>query len=172
MPTQAAEWSLTRRGLLTRAIAAGLLASQGLPAVVRTVCAAPVAGPGLRAAQLLAVCRTLFPHDFLGDDTYAIGAQHIEDKAAADPAAATVIEQALAALPADFSSLDQTARELALRALAKQEFVPLARQSTVAGVYGTPAVWTHFSYPGPSVAFGGYVDRPLVDLPWIEHTQA
>jgi hypothetical protein len=39
-------------------------------------------------------------------------------------------------------------------------------------IYYLPGTWRALRYPGPSAPFGGYVDRPLVELAWLEGARA
>lgn len=120
-----------------------------------------------QARTLLTVARTLFPHDFLGDSFYAHAVKQLDDMASRDPARATIIRDGLAQLPGNFIDLDTRGREAALGALNAGAFFKLTRRTTVSAVYRNPAVWEHFGYPGPSVAFGGWVNRELVDIDWL-----
>jgi len=171
MPDFDPDFSPQRRRLLAGAIAAGLLASHGLPSLVSAAPGAPAA-EALRASQLLAVCRTLFPHAFIGEATWLACVAKIEARVTADPAAAAPVADGLATLPADFASLDQAAREAALAPLAGTPFFKIARQSAAAVVYYAPETWQALRYPGPSAPFGGYIDRPLVELDWLEGPRA
>jgi hypothetical protein len=166
------QFSPRRRQLLAGAIAAGLVASQGLPAQLFAGTGAPLTADALRAAQLLAVCRTLFPHAFLADADYLACVAKIDARVAADPAAASALAEGVAALPAHFATLDQAAREAALAPLAGTPFFKIARQSAASVIYYLPGTWRALRYPGPSAPFGGYVDRPLVELAWLEGARA
>lgn len=168
MPDSDPAFSPQRRRLLAGAVAAGLLASHGLSSTAFAATGAPLAAEALRASQLLAVCRTLFPHGFLADADYLACVTKIEARAAADPAAAAAIVEGVAALPADFATLGQAAREAALQTLAGTPFFKVARQSAAAVLYYAPVTWKALGYPGPSAQFGGYIDRPLVELDWLE----
>ena len=166
------QFSPGRRRLLAGAIAAGLVASQGLPSHVFAATGAPLTADALRAAQLLAVCRTLFPHAFLADADYLACVKKMDERVAADPAAASALAEGVAALPAHFTTLDQAAREAALAPLVRTPFFRIARQSAASVVYYLPGTWQALHYPGPSAPFGGYVDRPLVELDWLEGPRA
>lgn len=119
------------------------------------------------ARSLLMLARTLFPHEFLGDSYYAQAVKQLDSAAAADAARADVIRSGLRQLPQNFVELDTRAREQAVAALDGQPFFKLARRTTVSAVYGNPEVWTFFGYPGPSLPFGGWVNRELVDIDWL-----
>jgi hypothetical protein len=167
MTTRDPDFSAQRRQLLRAGVAVAFVATQGLPALA--LAATPDTA---RAARLLAVCRTLFPHAFLGEATWLACVARIEERLTVDPAAARSFAEGLAALPAEFASLDQAAREAALAPLVGSPFFKLARQSAAAVVYYAPETWQALRYPGPSAPFGGYIDRPLVELDWLEGPRA
>jgi hypothetical protein len=166
-------FSLKRRQLMKSAAAIGLLAKA---AAERSVWAAgdatdPVRGLALFAPEkariLLAVCRTLFPHDFLGDAYYFECVRRIDGRAHRDAAVAAQLAAGLARLPEDFTGMPQHSREAVIQTLVGTPFFKLMRQTTANGLYRTPQVWPHFGYPGPSLEFGGYIDRTLVDIDWL-----
>lgn len=167
MHTREQDFSARRRQLLRAGIAAAFVGAQGLPALA--LAATP---DTTRAARLLAVCRSLFPHAFLGEATWLACVAKIEERLKADAAAAAAFAEGLAALPAEFASLDQAAREAALAPLVGSPFFKIARQSAAAVVYYAPETWQALRYPGPSAPFGGYVDRPLVELDWLAGPRA
>lgn len=170
MTNPEADFFAQRRRVLRAGVAAALCAAQGLPALAADV--APAATDAARAARLLAVCRTLFPHAFLGDATWLACVAKIEERLKADPTVAAPFAEGLATLPADFPRLDQAAREAALAPLVVSPFFRVARQSAAAVVYYAPETWQALRYPGPSAPFGGYIDRPLVELDWLEGPRA
>lgn len=150
-----------RRRLLGAGVA--LAAASLLPAPARAL-----AGADTRAASLLAVARTLFPHAFLADAVYREAVARLEAATTSDGTAAAALAEGLARLPAAFAGLDTAAREAALAPLVGSPFFKLARKATAGAVYQSPVTWQQLGYPGPSAPFGGYVERPLVDLDWLE----
>ena len=160
-----------------RRVLAGFAGSAGVAALgpgVVTALAAEVAETlaGLGnfalndARSLLAVSRTLFPHDFLADDFYVRGVARL-DSMADEADTAALIAQGLSGLPDDFVTLEQAAREAALAPLSDSAFFALVRRVTVDAIYRSPDVWPHFDYPGPSLPFGGWVNKQLVDIDWL-----
>ncbi len=119
------------------------------------------------ARVLLQLARTLFPHEFLDDGYYAQAVKQLDSMASRDASRARLIKDGLRQLPDNFIDLEQSARETALTELQHDAFFKLARRATVSAVYRDPDVWPHFGYPGPSLAFGGWVTRELVDIDWL-----
>lgn len=159
-------FSLARR----RLIQAGLI---GVTVVrVPFVLASPVVRDlqvfDVPSAQiLLRAMHSLFPHAVLGDPPYVACVRAIDARAQQDVAYRELIAAGLAQLPTAFATLDGAA---CTAALAEQSGTPFfnALRSAAGAIYRDPAVWPYFGYPGPSLGFGGYVDRPILDLAWLE----
>lgn len=158
-------FSPQRRRLLAAAVASAI--GSALP---RAFAATALTTP--RTALLTALTRSLFPLAVFGDAHHAAAAAKIEERCAADPALEALVTRALAALPAGWTDATPDVREATLREHADPALLKLARQSAIGPLFGDPAVWPAFGYPGPSIAFGGYLDRPLVDLPWLKEEAA
>lgn len=159
----------TRRAFLRSSVAGGLVCLTALPQIARAAAGAELARfTPARARLLLAVARTLFPHAFLGDAHYFESVRRLDAMAAERPEVATRLDEALSTLPADFATRPADERERALAPLAASPAFALMRSATANALYRSAEVWPHFDYPGPSVGFGGYVGRSLVDLPWLE----
>jgi hypothetical protein len=120
-----------------------------------------------QARLLAAVARSLFPHDFLGDETYMRIAAAIDAKAAADQATAAILQAALAAFPHDFTAMPEAQREDHVRRLERSPFFELVYAQTLTGLYGDPAVSALLGYEGSSVEFGGYINRGFDDISWL-----
>ncbi|MEQ8659195.1 MAG: hypothetical protein RLW62_00110 [Gammaproteobacteria bacterium] len=168
MPRPTITFSARRRLLL--AGAAGALIGASELAFERPARAAEqpdlVAFDAVAAGALLAACRTLFPHPALGDAPYFECVRAIDVAARDNTVYRDQLVAALAQLPAGFAAADQGAREAALAPLAGTPAFKALR-AAAARLYRNPAVWPHFDYPGPSLAFGGWVDRTLLDLDWL-----
>lgn len=156
------DFSPRRRRLLAGSLAAAVSAAlyPGLAVAIPAV-------PSARSASLTALTRTLFPLAVFGDAHHAAAAAKIDERCAADPQLAALVDRTLAALPAGWRDGSQAAREALLRA-ADPAFVKLLRQTAAGTLFGAPDTWPHFGYPGPSLPFGGYLDAKLVDLPWLK----
>jgi hypothetical protein len=120
-----------------------------------------------QARLILGVARTLFPHDFLGDDRYLRIVAAIDAKAAADQGVAAMVKTALGAFPDDFTAMEEARREDYLRNLEGSPFFRLVHQETIAGLYGDPTVSALLGYEGSSVEHGGYLERGFDDIAWL-----
>lgn len=170
-----AEVACSRRDVL-RGTAVGLaLALWGWPLSARAGADAAdeAVGEGLAllaeddAQRLLAVARTLFPHDVLPDERYRPVVLALDARAAEDAELEERLRAGLSAIPADFRRLAVAEQESLLGRLQDTPFFRLVRDATVEELYGQPEVWEVFGYPGPSAPFGGYRGRGLADIDWL-----
>jgi hypothetical protein len=122
----------------------------------------------LTTATIVAVARTLYPHDALPDDVYARVGAKLADAACEDPETARTIDEGVAAL-ADppFEERDQEEQVDALRAIEGSDFFELVRSTAVVEVYSDPRTWELVGYEGPSFDKGGYLHRGYDDLDWL-----
>jgi len=120
-----------------------------------------------QAILLLSVARTVFPHDFLPDEQYTKIVVVIDAKATADNAVAMRVKEALAALPNDFTAMEEAKREEYLRTLEGSPFFRLVYEETIAGLYGDATVSALLGYEGSSVEHGGYLKRGFDDISWL-----
>lgn len=127
------------------------------------------------ARTLLAMTRTLYPHDFLGDIYYAavvkdldVEASGFDDKGRLDMlrTGAQALDEAAGG---DFSTQSEEDREAALRQIAEShpEFFQAVRSKQVVSLYNQPEVWAQFGYEGPSFEHGGYLFDGFDDLAWL-----
>lgn len=120
---------------------------------------------------LTQVCYAMYPHRHVPIKFYKACAQGLLDKAAGDSALAAQLNDGLAALDAVYSSpfhrLSDDDKELALQRLATMPFFQTVRGHTVVGLYNIPDIWQYFGYQGPSFPKGGYIDRGLNDIFWL-----
>lgn len=163
--------TLTRRAHLQALLAAAITSSvptRLLAATNESQSAVPE-WSRLSAAQaetLIAVARTLFPHDVLSDRFYWPIASSI-DSAMTDPAKADIVQVGLASVGEGFIDLDQPARESALAVHEGSPFFSFMYAETINGLYLNEEVWLRFGYEGSSIEHGGYIDRGFDDVPWL-----
>jgi hypothetical protein len=120
-----------------------------------------------QARLLVAMARTLFPHDFLDDETYMRIVAAIDAKATADQGSAAILHAALAAFPYDFTAMPEAKREDYLRRIERSPFFELVYAETLTGLYKDPSVSALLGYEGSSVEFGGYIKRGFDDIAWL-----
>ena len=115
---------------------------------------------------LLAVSRTLFPHDALPDRFYWPIVSSIDTDMSSSDTASTVAN-GLQALGENFSALDEASREQALGKLEGGPFFSLLYTATINGLYLNEELWALFGYEGSSLEHGGYLHRGFDEVDWL-----
>mgnify|MGYP000418556488 CR=1 FL=1 len=165
---------LTRRALLSRAVAAGALSVTGAGFV-----AAPNAAWAMEVtvitpeqmATLLQMARDIYPHDHVADEYYAIAVKgyDAEDKKA-------MVAEGIAALDAAAVAQGHASylaagweedRVKVLQSMETSDFFQTVRAGLVTGLYNQKAVWPLFGYEGESFSLGGYIERGFDDINWL-----
>jgi hypothetical protein len=119
------------------------------------------------AAALLAMIRTVAPHDSLDDAAYALVVNAIDGDAAASTAARADLTAGIASLGAGFALKSEDARAEHLRAVESGPFFQAVRIKTLMVLYSNPIAWAHFGYEGEAFSKGGYLVRGFNDLKWL-----
>jgi hypothetical protein len=123
------------------------------------------------AGTLLAMARTLFPHDGLDDGYYMAAVQSVDAKAAGDAKSREMIKAGVQRLNRatgkPFAEQPEQARVNILKTMEKSDFFQLVYGETLNGLYGNRAVWDMFGYEGSSVEKGGYLTRGFDDIAWL-----
>lgn len=120
-----------------------------------------------QAAALLALIRTIAPHDTLDDSAYALVVKAVDDDAAASDAARADLTAGVASLGEDFAGKPEEARVSNLEAIESGAFFQSVRIKTLMVLYNNPIAWTHFGYQGEAFSKGGYLLRGFNDLKWL-----
>lgn len=122
-----------------------------------------------QAKALLAMGRTLFPHDTLDDRFYQNAVNALDAKAAEDAALRAQLLEGIARLDAggSFAGMDESARVAVLRGMEESPFFQTVYGESLGGLYGNPEVWKLFGYEGSSVEHGGYLERGFDDITFI-----
>ena len=118
-------------------------------------------------ATLMAVARTIAPHDKLDDAAYALVIQSVDEDAARDAPTLTLLRAGIGRLGAGFASAPEAARVQALTALQESEFFKTLRTKTLGVLYATPMAYAYFGYEGEAFSKGGYLLRGFNDLRWL-----
>ena len=119
------------------------------------------------AAALLALIRSIAPHDTLDDSAYALVVKAVDGDAAASAEARTELKGGLASLGEGFAAGPEEARVLRLKAIESGAFFQSMRIKTLMVLYSNPIAWAHFGYEGESFSKGGYLLRGFNDLTWL-----
>jgi len=152
-------------GVLTGVIALGsplaaLLPSRAWAVELRVLSSA-------QAVALLAMIRTIAPHDTLDDAAYALVVNAADGDAAASPQARTDLLAGIASLGGDFVLMPEGARVEHLRSIESGAFFQSMRLKTLLVLYNNPIAWAHFGFQGESFSKGGYLLRGFNDLKWL-----
>ncbi|HEY2590073.1 MAG TPA: twin-arginine translocation signal domain-containing protein [Steroidobacteraceae bacterium] len=156
---------LKTTGLLTGMLAAG--SPFALIAPSRAWAVELKALASREGTTLLAVARTIAPHDKLDDAAYAAVIASIDGDAAKSPATLAMLRAGLARLGADFVSASETERVRRLKAVESTEFFRTVRADTLGTLYSTPIAYAYFGYEGEAFSKGGYIYRGFNDLKWL-----
>jgi hypothetical protein len=119
------------------------------------------------AATLMAVARTLMPHDKLDYAAYALVIQALDGEAGKDESVRKMIKASVASLGAGFAKSTETDRVAALKKVESSEFFRIMRQKTIQVLYSTPMAYAYFGYEGEAYSKGGYLLRGFDNLRWL-----
>jgi hypothetical protein len=118
-------------------------------------------------AALMAMTRTIAPHDKLEDAAYAIVVQSADADAAKDPATRKLLTEGIATLGANFASAPEDARVAQLKKIEQSPFFQTMRVKTLGTLYATEMAYRYFGYEGEAYSKGGYLFRGFNDLRWL-----
>lgn len=156
---------LKTSGLLTGMLAAGSPLALIAPSRVWAVELQKLTTP--EGTTLLAVARTIAPHDKLDDAAYAVVVRALDQDAANDPATLAKLRAGFKQLGSDFASAHESERVRRLRAIESSELFQMLRTKTLGTLYATPMAYAYFGYEGEAFSKGGYIYRGFNDLKWL-----
>ena len=152
-------------GVLTGLIAAGsplamLVPSRSWAIDLKTLSSA-------EGTTLMALARTIAPHDKLDDAAYALVVQSVDADATRDPGTLGMLRAGIRQLGAGFGSATEPVRVQALKAMEASVFFQTLRAKTLGTLYATPMAYAYFGYEGEAFSKGGYLLRGFNDLHWL-----
>jgi hypothetical protein len=156
---------LKTTGLLTGLVAAG--SSLALIAPARAWAVDLTALTSSEGATLMAVARTIAPHDKLDDAAYALVIQALDSDATKDEKIRKAIKAGIAHLGSGFAKREESVRVAALTNIEPSEFFQTMRLKTLQVLYATPMAYAYFGYEGEAFSKGGYILRGFNDLRWL-----
>jgi hypothetical protein len=163
--------SVPRRDFLkVTGVLTGLLASSSPIALLAPSRAWAVDLRALSTAEgttLMAVTRTIAPHDTLEDAAYALVVRAMDGDGAADASVLATLRAGVKQLGAQFVTATEAARVRALTAMESSAFFQLVRAKTLGTLYASPLAYAHFGYEGEAFSKGGYLLRGFQDLRWL-----
>lgn len=118
-------------------------------------------------AILMAVARTICPHDKLDDAAYALVAKSIDEDSAKDEKTRHLIQDGIALLGPSFSTASEQDRVNALKSMETSPFFQTMRGKTLETLYSSPIAYAYFGYQGEAFSKGGYLLRGFNDLHWL-----
>jgi hypothetical protein len=152
-------------GVITGVLAAG--SPLALMAPSRAWAADLRAFTTAEGATLMAVARTIAPHDKLEDAAYAIVIQNIDSDAVRDGTTGKLMKEGVAALGAGFATAPENVRVDALKKVEQTPFFQTMRVKVFVVLYATEMAYRHFGYEGEAFSKGGYLFRGFNDLRWL-----
>jgi hypothetical protein len=118
-------------------------------------------------AALMAVARTIAPHDRLEDAAYALVIQAIDGDASKNEKTRKMLQEGLASLGPDFASKAEDEQVATLKKIESSAFFQAMRLKTVQVLYASPIAYAYFGYEGEAFSKGGYLLRGFNDLRWL-----
>ncbi|HEY8507583.1 MAG TPA: hypothetical protein VIL32_04440 [Steroidobacteraceae bacterium] len=155
---------LQSTGMLTGVLAAGSALAALAPS--RTWAADLTSLTSEEGKVLMAVARTIAPHDKLEDAAYAVVVQAV-DADAKDENVRAMLKQGIASLGASFATAPEEQRVAALRKIESSPFFQTMRVKTLSVLYATPFAYEYFGYEGEAFSKGGYLKRGFNTLRWL-----
>ncbi len=163
-PVDRRDFLKTTTGVITGVLAAG--SPLALVAPSRVWAADLKAFTSAEGTALMALARTIAPHDKLEDPAYAVVIQSLDSEAANDAATRDLVKNGLATLGTGFASSPESARVAALKKIEQTPFFQTMRVK-VFGLYATDYAYQYFGYEGEAFSKGGYLFRGFNDLRWL-----
>jgi hypothetical protein len=118
-------------------------------------------------AALMAMARTIAPHDKLDDAAYAMVVQAIDSDAAKDEKNRKMVREGIVALDSGFAASAENERVAVLKKIESTAFFQMMRQKTMQVLYASPLAYAYFGYEGEAFSKGGYLLRGFNDLRWL-----
>lgn len=136
--------------------------------------AADPAGPltAHDTATLRRLSFLLFPYPDLGTAAYERVVVAIGSAAERDAGIRALVRDGVGMLDGgqavSFLSLDETSQVAALTRIEASPFFRYMLQTTRDDLFNNAALWARIGYEGSSLEFGGYIDRGLNDIDWLD----
>lgn len=164
--------TLNRRELLktTTGLLTGLVLAGGPLALIARGRAWAVELAALTSAEgatLMAMTRTIAPHDKLEQAAYAMVVKAIDGEASTDEKTSRMIKGGLFSLGPEFAASAEDERVTLLKKIEATDFFQAVRLKTMQVLYSTPLAYAYFGYEGEAFSKGGYLLRGFNDLHWL-----
>ena len=158
-------------GAVMKVSAAVALARSVLWGVKASAADAPLSLASHEIETLRRVSFLLFPFPELGAAPYDRIVNGVSSAAGSDANLRRLIGDGVTRLDAardsDFLSLGESTQVEVLTQIEAHPFFAFMYQKTRDDLFNNPAVWAHIGYEGSSMEFGGYVNRGLNNIDWL-----
>lgn len=118
-------------------------------------------------ATLMAVARTIAPHDKLDEAAYALVVQALDADAAKDEKSHAMLKEGIVNLGPGFAATSERDRVDALKKMESSGFFQALRLKTLQVLYSNPIAYSYFGYEGEAFSRGGYLNHGFNDLRWL-----
>lgn len=156
-------------GVLFGTLATGTLLAGLAPSTAWALELKALSAP--QGQALMAMGRTLYPHQRLPDAVYALLAKDLDVKAAGDAGTAKTLRDGIAWLDrsagGSFARAGAPQREPIVRGMEGTPFFALVRGQCITSLYDNDMAYAVFGYPGSAWEKGGYITRGFQDLKWL-----
>lgn len=163
----------TRRRFLASSLVFSGIATGTISSSLFNPAAALAAAAGRNSGRdsLAHIARRTYPHDALDDSVYRAIVDGILDAASSDPGLAKSLDALIAGLDRahgdDWVAADPAEQLALLSGVQAEPYFAAARIQVLTRLYNHPATWKAIGYEGPSVPFGGYVERGFDNIDWL-----
>lgn len=123
-------------------------------------------------AALMAVARTIAPHDKMDDAAYALVVRAIDEDASKYAGTHKMVQEGIAQIGNGFAASAESERVAALKKIEASPFFQTTRLKTLQVLYATPMAYAYFGYEGEAFSKGGYLQRGFNDLRWLPEVPA
>ena len=117
------------------------------------------------------MARRFYPHDDLPDSVYEECLDSFCMLAMDAPVISSGIQSGMNALNSasngDWINAEPDVQNAALKTIENSNFFATVQDEVRYMLYQHPSVWALIGYEGPSVQFGGYLERGFADTGWL-----
>ncbi|QKG69978.1 hypothetical protein [Erythrobacter mangrovi] len=120
---------------------------------------------------LLQMAQHLYPHEGLASSEFKASIAALVSSVRSDPQLAERVGQGITALDkqagGDWLRAAGPRQAEALASLEQSSFFTEVQTKVRVELYNRPAAWEIIGYEGPSVEYGGYLERGYDDIDWL-----
>ncbi len=165
-----------RRSFLRIAAGSGALlaANRSLPVFAGPAVVDPSGLTQHDQKTLVRMIQLLFPHEGLSVRVYEEAGEFLAGRHAGNQETLLLLKTGIQILDDDDDRpwIDRPAGEqlARLHEIEQTDFFHFMRHNAIEYLYRDPRVWSMLGYEGPSISFGGYLNRGFDDIDWLPGT--